>query len=258
MTIQWGDTGRMVFGALKTFTFSLATPRESSLGVITLPNAEGATDQVSFTVQQSDLPTISPSPVSLKYFAMLVVSGKAGATTSTINYRILKNGTSVVTSSGSHTAGQYWTHNHWRLYDISVGDVLDVRCWSNVSDANIDYAALIIYPASVFVSKTNTILANITLGNTILPSLTGPSGRTTSVGTNYGYVVTPIATNASITFTVATNITAMSQTSNGFIRLNWGEPTTSGTTTNTSSSATSTSYQRQNIPSSLSFREILR
>lgn len=260
MTVLLGDTGKVAHGPLKTFTFTMATPREVSLGSSTLPSTEGATNQVSFTIQSSDLPTLSPAPLSFKYLACVIVSGKCGATSTTINYRIFKNGSSVITSNTpAHTANFYWTQSHWRWFDVSIGDVLDVRTWASVTDATIDYAALVVYPANVFLSKVNIILKDFLVSTPFALTLTGAGVRTTNPQTNNSIFITPSSVST-LNFQVSNvgcNLYALSPNPTvGTIRMNTGDASAAGSTG--FSDATRINYQRNYVPTTISFREILR
>lgn len=271
MTILWGDTGKIAYGPLKTFNFQCATPREVSLGTITLPNVEGATQQVSFTVQQSDLPTITPNAVSMKYSAVLIASGKC-VTAATVNYRTFKNGTAITGGNGnsSGTANQFWSQNHWRWYDVAVGDVLEVRMWSSQTDTNLDYACLMIYPANVVLSKANTILKDLTYTNattTSNPTPTGAGLRSVTVSST-GQAYFPVASNVSAsTSNGVYSLAVLSGTpivlpyiassSLGTFRIgNGGDVST--TYSQGYSNATNINIQKNGIPASITFREILR
>lgn len=270
MTLLLGDTGKSAYGQLKTFTLQSAVPREISLGTIVLPNAEGTTNQVSFTVQDTDLPTLTPSPVSMKYLACVIASGKC-TTAATVSYRVIKNGTSITTSSGTGVANQYWAHSHFRWFDVVVGDTLEVRVWSNQTDTNLDYACLMIYPATIVLSKLNTILSNLTytVGTTTnFPNPTGAGLRSVAV-----------ASNANTNFCVAPNVTstgngtgclgilttsgtpyifpAMISNSFGILRASTGGDGGS-TATNSANNATTINIQKQVFPNTISFREVLR
>jgi hypothetical protein len=191
MTVLWGDTGKVITGPLKTFTFQTATPREVSLGNITLPNAEGTTNQISFTVQQSDLPTITPNPVSMKYAVNIIASGKC-VTAANVSFRIFKNGVSLATTNTTGTANQFWSQNHWRWYDVAVGDVLEVRIWSNQIDTTLDYSGIMIVPTNVVLSKPNTILKDLTytIGTTAnQPNISGAGVRSAVVGNNQSVLI---------------------------------------------------------------------
>lgn len=269
MTLLIGDMGRVAVGALKTFNISCATPREVSLGTLALPNAEGTTNQVSFTIQDTDLPTITPNPLSVKYVALILTSGKC-TTTATVSYRVFKNGTSLTTSNASGAANQFWTQNHWRWYDIAVGDVLEVRQWSNQTDTTLDYACLMIFPANIILSKIGTILKDLTYTNANTannPTPTGAGVRGTTIS-NTGSIHFPIGSNAvlglsssvfaqGVTSGTPINIPYLHSHVTGTIRVLYGGDI-SGLTTTGNNSATLISLQKNGIPSTVSFREVLR
>jgi hypothetical protein len=105
----------------------LATPE-------TLPTTEPTDPQVSYTVQENNLPVFNFPPESKVWTAQVVVAGRF-VTAGTVYYRMLKNGASVNTGSGSVSANYYWT---WScgFYDVAVGDVLAVKVWSSVADSD--------------------------------------------------------------------------------------------------------------------------
>lgn len=269
MTVLWGDTGKIAYGTLKTFNIQCATPREVSLGSITLPNTEGITNQASFTVQQTDLPIITPSPVSMKYVACIITSGRC-VTGANVNYRIFKNGSSVTTTFGATTANNYWSQNHWRWFDVQAGDVLEVRHWSNQTDTTLDYACLMIYPGNVVLSKINTILKDLTFTigtSSSTPTPTGAGVRTVLISNtgNGNFAVasnTTIATGnglfgISVTTGTPPTFPAIVSSSLGIFRVTNGGDA-SGTATTVNNHATNISIQKNGVPASISFREVLR
>lgn len=273
MAILWGDTGKVAYGSLKTFNFKCSM-REISLGTITLPSTEGTINQISFTIQQSDLPTITPNPLSLKYTPLIISSGKC-ITAATISYRIFKNGTSLVTSTHNGTANQYWTDSHYRWYDVgvAVGDVLEIRLWSNQTDTNVDYACLMILPSNVVLSKLNAILKDVTYTNgttaNAMPKPTGLGLRTVNDDIAPGAGWFPIAKGTSIASSNGlTNVSVssgtplvfpyLSQDSNGIFRTYYGGDVSPTVTKNGGNSATQMNIIRDGVPDSISFREILR
>jgi hypothetical protein len=72
MTVIRGDTGKVSVGTMKTFTLTQGTVTETLLSTpVTLPLTEPTTAQISLTVQNTDLFTISPI-VPMKNFAVVV------------------------------------------------------------------------------------------------------------------------------------------------------------------------------------------
>lgn len=261
MTVQFSDTGKTAHGTLKSFSISLAAPNEVSMGSSTLPTTEGATNQVSFTIGSGDLPTITPSPISMKYLAAVIVSGKCN-TAATISYRVFKNGSSLVTSTAGATANQFWTHTHWRWFDVQVGDVLDVRVWSNQADTTIDYCALQIYPANIFLSPPNVILKdlNFAISSTVPNPFTGAGVRATILGNSNTCILSPSNVSGAWFTLLTSAMTIYSFMPNptvGLLRMSNGGDT-NATSTTANNNATQISIVRNGIPPAISFREVLR
>lgn len=259
MTIQIGDSGKATQGTLKKFDITMPTPRETSLGVITLPITEGSTNQVSYTVQTGDLPVITPTQISFKYLATLYVAGKT-VTAATISYKIFKNGAMVTSGTNAVAANTFYTFSHFRYFDVVVGDVLEVRTWSNQVDSNIDYGAIKIFPASIYLAPPNVILKDFVTGAQQAHGFTGAGVRTAIIG-NTGVYVIAVATNAGIT-TVATvggNIQIPAFLPNptvAQIRMAYGD--FNPTSTAQLNHATGINIQQNQVPVSVSYREMLR
>jgi hypothetical protein len=105
----------------------------------TLPTSEPSTPQVSYTVQQSDLPTMSLQPFSLKWIGAVFGGGKF-VTAGNVYWRMKKNGDSVATGNDAVSANNYYTLSAY-FRDVVVGDVLELAIWSNQSDSTFDYHA---------------------------------------------------------------------------------------------------------------------
>jgi hypothetical protein len=262
MTVLLGDTGRTAHGTLKTFTFGSGVFDETVLSggsIITLPNAEGATNQISFTVRSDHLPTISPSPVSVKYTACIVASGKA-VTAATPSYRVLKNGASVATSAASAvTANTYYTNNHFRWFDIQIGDVLDVRMWSNQIDTTLEYFALVIYPTSFYLTKQDAIMKDLVLASTNgINTLIGKSAVSVGgTGNTNMYPSTTPSSSFSFSGGAFTFPVFVQSSTNGLYRVQFGDNNTA-ITQNYSNATSIPQQQKCFIPSTITFREVLR
>lgn len=168
MTILTGDSGLVSVGPLKTFDTTVS-PRETLLASgseISLPTADPGTNQVSFTIQSTDLPTITPLPLSTKYTAFLIVAGKntsAGAATVTYSlYKTPSGGSSASVVTGQNQAGiaasNFWTQTHYRFFDVQVGDTLEVRLWANVAGVNLDYYSILILPTRMQLSRASCLI----------------------------------------------------------------------------------------------------
>lgn len=128
-------------GHLETVTVTYPTPVETyNVSGVMLPAAEPASGQFSYTIQSSDLAVFSDSQVSCKWTAMVVVGGKNNiAASKTLGYRILKNGVSVETSTLGVYNSYYWSLTLYDLYDVKVGDVLEVRLWCTNDATSLDW-----------------------------------------------------------------------------------------------------------------------
>ncbi|WP_026694073.1 hypothetical protein [Peribacillus kribbensis] len=257
-----GDTGKQAHGPLKTFNITTATPRETAITSNLLPSAEGTANQVSYTVQNSDLPVITPNPGSMKYTVGVYVSGKAGAAATTINYRIFKNGVSIAQSNHTATAGQYWTSSHFRWADVAPGDLLEVRVWANVADATIDYSAIQIFPYLTYLAKPGSILKDVVISgtNTVI-NLTGAGVRSVTPPSTQGISIN-LSNITSARTTISTSGTnylfyAMPvHPTLGMFRVEYGD--NGGLSTQSNSSATDIRQFRNFLPTFISFREVLR
>lgn len=258
MTIQYGDTGKVAYGTSKTFNIAFASPRETLLGSpASLPTAEPGTSQISFTVQNSDLPSISPSPFSVVYSAFLYAGGKNTDTASqSVSYRILKNGTSITTGTQSSIATNvFWTHSYYNLYNVSVGDVLEIRLWSSSANVNYDYYALLIYPTRANLGKSY-LNKDVLFSNATTPALT--LGNPSAQNTNGAFIYPSTSTSINIPYSGGSvsfggfswNTTYQS------LRIDRGDNTIAmGSTTHNTYRPY---YQRQWIAGTITFREILR
>lgn len=257
MTVQWGDTGRVAYGPLKTFTTTLATPRETLLGTpVVLPTAEPGTSQISITVSSGDLPTISPSPISVKYSAILYAAGKnTDAASQSVSWRILKNSVSVATGTQTGVAtNTFWTQQYDQFFDVAVSDVLEIRLWSTSANVNYDYYAIAVMPTRLNLGKSyinkdvnysNFIIYALTAGTPSINLSTSPifyASDSTTLG---------IQTGATVNF----GALRWNQTYNAYR----GDHGDNNQTTVTNTHATSRPYyRRSSIPGTISFREVLR
>lgn len=267
MTIAWGDTGRVAYGPLKTFSLTLGTPRENGpSGTPTaLPSADPGTAgaQVSYTVQSSDCPTYT-NGASFKNCAFVIIAGKNGdAATQSVSWRMFKNGTSVTTASFNNiTAGNYWTLTAM-FYGVSVGDNLQISAWCTSANVNFDYSAIFVLPSRVNVGKTGVICSNVayTLTN---PTSVLTQGSPLASSNNFWIGFLPSSTSL-----LATSI---SQTGTPFTfpALSWHNTFYTGYINNgDGGNGSSSGYGQQSSTkrplymtsmclSSISFREVLR
>ncbi|MCD6148460.1 hypothetical protein J7J18_03750 [bacterium] len=129
-----------LYSSLKAFQITYQTPQETLLTTPeTLPTAEPATPQISYTVADADLPDISIQPESKMLIGVVIGAGQF-TTAGTLYWKMLKNGSAVNDGSFSVSANYYYTINAYFL-DVAVGDTLELSLWSSVSDSVWDYKA---------------------------------------------------------------------------------------------------------------------
>lgn len=258
MSLLLGDTGKAQIGTLKSFILSPGTARETLLtsgNIITLPTTEPTMSQVSFTIQSSDLPNISPS-VPMKYNASIICSGKIGASASIVSYRVLKNGTSVVQQNmSSATATQFWTHSHWRTFDVTVGDIIEIKYWAVQSDVTLDFYGLIVYPSLPIVCKSGVVLKELDLANIAsTPDFT----TTFTINALGGLYLYPYSTGSSWNQTLNITLNALLPNmvvTNGLFRTQYGDINPTSTQL---IHATQRQIQKQLYWQKITFREVLR
>lgn len=257
MTVLWGDTGKVSLGTLKKFDITLATPRETLLGTpVALPTTQPGTPQISLTVGGSDLPTISPSPISTSYTAMVYTGGRnTDAASQTVNYQIYKNGSSVATGSQTGlVSNNYWTHNYPSFFGIVDGDVITVSLWATSVNVNYDYYAIIIMPTRIQLAPPNVILKDLYYGGFSIPTLTMGTPSTYTTGS---WKITPSSIGTMFDLSIATTFPAyISHATYGLGRTDQGDATTSvGIQTNTTNRPR---YATNRVANSITFREVLR
>ena len=125
---------------LKIFTVTHTSPVETVQATPTsLPTSEGTTPTKEYSLTDSDFPSISPSPYVVSYTAIIVLGGKNTDTASqTVHWEIKLNGSSIVSSSLSVSAGYYWTVQE-HVDNVKSGDVIDVYLWASATSVNWSY-----------------------------------------------------------------------------------------------------------------------
>lgn len=282
MAIRWGDTGKVVVGTKKTYTFTPAIPREDNIVlnpsyfVTDLYSAGHTTEATAYsakiTIQESDLPVITPSPKAMKYCAFFLVGGyNYNAAQQSVVTRPFFNGVQqqVANTHAIATNSRNWTHTIARFPDVKVGDELDAKMWALGSGISFECIALMIVPTQVKFFEKNTILTDVYVSASNGPSLS-QNWVSPINGLTNGTWSTPNAqapniywgsSNATSGFFVQLHIAgnytipAISSNLDYFLRMQAGD-VGPGTTNYTHSSLKY--YQRPMFPVEVSFREVLR
>lgn len=263
MTVLWGDTGRVVYGASKQSTLNLPTPRENPNLGLTLPTAEPGTAQISYTVQASDLVGFSGQGAkTVTNLPLVYASGKIGAAATTISYRISINGTSQYQSNtASLTAAYYYTITFCKYLSVNVGDVVTVSMWSSQADTSLVYTAFTTCATRPLITKAGTILSNVAYATgTAFPTFSQNPTPTAVSSTQAWVAVTNTAgTGTNVSNPNAATFPAMTPDSSGpyyMGRCYYGDAFNS---VNVSTHATNQFYPVKNyMPATITFREILR
>lgn len=260
MTTIIGDTGKVAFGAYRNFITTMAVPYETLLGTPII--LTGTSTTITFpAVQATDFPTFSRTSFSVKYCIMLYVSGRnqSGAA-ATVSYNFLKNGVSVSSgASGSVANNQNWTLSCGASTTVSVGDVFTVTLSS--AGTNIDYRhyGFQVYPTQLYISKNNNIVfSNLTYNITSPTFSLGTSPIAAATGTFNVYPFSSLTNNLGVggNFSAYT-ITAFSQHQTfGMGRIQYGDQDTSTRTDTHNTSIPA--YRSNQVPTSITYREILR
>ena len=159
-----------------------------------LPTAEPAESQISYVIQESDLPVSTDKAAAMKFTALLYGGGKnSGTSSASVYYRILKNGVSVTTSNASVGANGNYTISCYQLYDVKVGDVVEMRLWASAAMVDYRYRAMcVIVTRYVPGGALNQLLVNFhflpsTIGYQVTLSQ-GANPQRLTAGNTYIYV----------------------------------------------------------------------
>lgn len=255
MTILWGDTGKVAIGINKKFTVSI-TPNETVLGTtVNLPTTSPANGQFSYTVS-SYLPTVTPAFYSTSYLPMIYGAGQnTTASAITLYWEVDKNGASVGSGSTSVPANNYWTLNFNTDICTNTSDTYAVKLYGSATGLTLTYQAIAVYPVRFLVSKYSTILQDLTYTMTA-PSLTANASNAINDTGNW-YIYTDGNSNTMPALSPAT----FSAFRPGNSTYNMGT-TREGEIGFKNNVLTSTTqipkYNRNNYPSTITFREVLR
>lgn len=266
MTILNGDSGFVQDGTLRTFTTSVATPRETFLSAgseIALGTTDPLADTITYTIGSADLPTYTPAPYSVMHSPFIHLSGKnttAGAVT--VLYSIYLNGSAVSTNqtAGSGiTAGNFWTIAIYKTQGAVVGDVIGIRVWTSTGGTGVtlNYHSIFVLPTRIEVTKsriakdvTYTVATPmLTLGNAIIATNQPWNVPMKFDGGGSVYSLT----NAVTTVTFPAFDMGVPNAYTG--KLNFGDTPSHNPT---SSATANPNFTSNRYPSSISFREVRR
>jgi len=238
-------------GSLKELTITMRTPHEELLSTPeTLPTTEPSTSQIVYTVSEEDLPALS-IPVDRVVWVACVYGAGGFTTAGTLYLRMLRNGTSITTGSRSVSANYYYTVNTY-FHDVKVGDVLELRLWSSVSDSVWDYRAFQIQPTRILPHAKYRNLYGVSFGNIQAhPVLTLGNPRASGIYEPYYYHVDFFHNYTSLAITVP--LLRLGPTY-GMFRVNRGDFYTANSYTVNTSASYRPYYIRNYLPTRIMFR----
>lgn len=183
MTIQWGDTGKTLSGALKIIN---VTPyvSEQILTSTALPISMSGSPQVSFTINTSIMsPSFTTNVISFKPVYGINISGQnTSGASATVFYQVNKNGTSFKTGNANITNNNYFTLSIFDAVFVN-GDKIDIYLWTAASSGvNYFYQNIFCIPSRLDTGAKSLQNLNVTLvliANSTYFPLTGKVGSST-------------------------------------------------------------------------------
>ena len=125
--------GMPVYRGLIQTAFSYPAIQETTGLEVALPSSEPATAQISYTIQASDLPTMTGTQVPFKLAPTIFLRLLGQSYGISTSWKALLNGTSVATGSAFINGSQEYILSiaNWGTTLPQVGDVLTVKLWGN-------------------------------------------------------------------------------------------------------------------------------
>ncbi|MEM2389221.1 MAG: hypothetical protein QW215_03165 [Ignisphaera sp.] len=242
---------RPEIGSLKELTITMRTPHEELLSTPeTLPTTEPSTSQIVYTVSEEDLPALSMGVYRVVWVAFVIGAGRF-TTAGYVYWRMLRNGTSISTGNRGVSADYYYTVNTY-FYDVKVGDVLELRLWSSVSDSVWDYRAFQIQPTRILPHARYRNLYGVSFdGFQAHPVLTLGNPSVYGTGSSTFYHTDIFTRTIGSAFTVGLLIPSPTY---GLFRLSYGDYQTANYHIATTSASYRPYYYRNSLPTMIRFR----
>lgn len=206
MAVRWVQKDVADLGPLQTISVTLATPQETTLApgsYLTLPNAEPATPQFSYTLAQSDMPVGG----FYKLQPILSFAGFCTSGTGSISYRYERVRSGTTLSAGNGTASAPGANNYFTvqvagtsatLLTAVVGDTVQLKLWAAAGVvADLRWYSLSVMPTRWTPHESGTrTYTDIGITMTNKPTFTG--GVTPTSGASNGWFYQPWTTSDSI------------------------------------------------------------
>jgi len=242
-----------ILSGLKDLRITYKTPYESLQATPTsLPTTEPATSQIIYTVAEADLPNFNMTVESRIIVALMYAGGKnTDAAAQTVYWRMLRNGASVATGSGSISADYFWTLSSF-FTNVAVGDVLEIRLWATATTVNWDYEARQLQFSRVALLEKYVLLLCNFIGLSAQPVLT--LGTPSVVSTGSLFIDHPAA---EVSTASAKDFSPWKQhPSYKLFRMHFGDYTSANTARLLSHSTSRPRYYRNWVPTRISLRAL--
>ena len=153
MSVLQGESYRGIAGSAFEISFSAGTVQDSTQSG-SLPNSEPGTYPIVFsTLASGHMPTVTPTPISMMYTAVVIFSIQYTGTTASkqFDWKIKVNGDTELT----YSAAPYWLANYYYtqvgyINGVEIGDDITVAAWIDATaSATYQTKSLIIHPTRI-------------------------------------------------------------------------------------------------------------
>jgi hypothetical protein len=240
-------------GSKKTLTCTLAEAVWVADGS-TIPSTEST--RWGRTLQASDFPVWSFQPASVVYICKFFISTQNNSGSSqTIFYRVYKNNVSIMGNSGYTANNGYYRLFTCNIYDVKVGDVLEIALWCSPNTNVIAVGSLShVVPTRLLPTSKPCIEVNYTFDKYTYPTpLTGDQQAY-----SYEYIGSNISNSiSSATSRTFTGLSFVSQNSYNLFRYGEGDYSRSSSAYINSDAALQ-KIVHSYYPTTITFREVRR
>jgi len=162
MAVRIGEYQGGIVGTSFEISSSKGTIQQNNMSGA-VPSSEPGTYPVSFTVASDNLPTVSPTPLSFNYAALVVIAIQHTGSSSSYSlyYKFKVNGETIYSYEN---AAQYMIQNaYYTLYgflaNVSLGDVVTGAIWTS-STSTFKCNVLLLHPTKLkfWLPETNNEL----------------------------------------------------------------------------------------------------
>lgn len=271
MSVQYTEQLKSVSGVVKQINISIPKTWENSITLnpndtsftTSLPTTQTSTIGMTYTIQQSDFPVITPISTYALYSACAYLGGhNATGSTVTLYWTVYKNGATIASSSYTVSNNWFWALSIYptAFQNIQVGDIINIQVWASSINMTYDYCACNVYASRIISNKLNQVVKDLTFSNFATPIYTG--FQSIDGGSSLGtvYIENPVVycgtgTNYGMNILTTTTFPIYQQQSTyGIFRGNIGDQAINNGFVSGHSSIRYFQYNR--IPQTITYREL--